>query len=409
MGLQGRPKSLEELRGPLSTSRSRSPVAARALADTALDPAVVPGALRSSELRTVLLTGASGFLGAYLVHELVNRLDVRVRCMVRATGSVAAQGRVESALRRHRLWSPDTMRNVEAAPGDLTAPRLGLNAADYGRLADTTDAIVHNGARVNHAEPYERLRAANVTGTVEILRLACRSAAIPVHFVSTTSVVAGQDSPIREIVPGLPRHSDGYVLGKWVAEVLMTQAAARGLPVVIHRPDRICGATATGATGTDDAFWTIVRAIVRLGVAPSITDAAISLVPADYVASAIAHTVGQHRPFGGQPPVHHLVNHTSITLEVILDRLRIKGFPVEIVSPEDFVTELREAALTDLGMARALILSQTTGTETSEWDDTTTRRALSGSGIVCPPMTAELIDRHLDYLTEVGFLPNPAT
>lgn len=342
------------------------------------------------------------------MHELVNRLGVRVWCVVRATGPVAAQRRVEAALRRHRLWSETTMRNVGAVPGDLTAPRLGLTAADYQRLAETTDAIVHNGARVNHAEPYERLRAANVTGTVEILRFACRSATIPVHFVSTTSVAARQDTPVREIVPGLPGNADGYVLGKWVAEVLMTQAAARGLPVLIHRPDRICGAAATGATGTDDAFWTIIRAIARLGVAPAIADVAISLVPADYVASAIAHTVGQHPRIGARAPVHHLVNHTSITLEAVLDRLRANGFPVEIVAPENFVVELSRAARTDMGMARALILSQMTGPGTSEWDDTTTRRALSGSGITCPPMTADLIDRHLDHLTEIGFLPNPA-
>ncbi len=407
MGLLARPKSLEELGGPFRADPRRSPPGDAALADAVLDAGVRPGARRSGELETVLLTGASGFLGAYLVHALVSRLGVRVRCVVRASGPVTAQGRVEAALRRHRLWSESIMRNVEAIPGDLSAPRLGLTAAQHDRLAETTDAIVHNGARVNHAEPYGRLRTANVGGTVAILRLACRGGATPVHFVSTTSVAAHEHNPVRESVPSRPAVADGYVLSKWVGETLVSQAAARGLPAVIHRPDRICGGSTTGATGTDDAFWTIIRAIATLGVVPPLGDAAVSLVPADYVASAIAHTVGLPTPATGHAPVHHLVNHSGIPLHAVLDRLRANGFPIQIASAEDFVADLSAAALTDMGMARALILSQLATPGESQWDDVVARGALSDSGIACPPMTLDLIDRHIDYLTEVGFLPTP--
>ncbi|WP_084522603.1 thioester reductase domain-containing protein [Nocardia inohanensis] len=401
-GLLDRPKSLEELGGPDLGRLRDSAVTRHAFADAVLDVELEPGESRSGEIETVLLTGATGFLGAYLVHELVSRLGVRVRCLVRAPSPAMARRRVEEALRRHRLWSESIMRSVEVVPGDLAMPRLGLTLAEYERLAATTDAIVHNGARVNHAESYTRLRAANVVGTMSMLRLACETAAIPMHLVSTTSVATRQHGPAREIVPSRPGSVDGYVLSKWVSEVLVSQAAARGLPAVIHRPDRICGGSTTGATGTDDAFWTFVRAIARLGLAPPIADAVVSLVPADFVAAAIAHTVGA--PPAGRVPVHHLVNQTAIDMGTVLDRLRINGFPVEVTEPQHFLARLAEAAGTDIGMARALILSQMIGDLSNDWNDTNARNALSGSGIACPPMTPALIDSHLDHLIDRGFL-----
>lgn len=407
MGMLARPRSLAELGGFTTGAGHSTPIPARAFGDAVLDATVTPGARRPAGLDSVLLTGASGFLGAYLVHELAFRLGVRVLCLVRATDRGAARARIATALRRYGLWSPALMRRVIAVPGDLGAPRFGLTNADYEQLAAAADAIVHNGARVNHAESYERLRVPNVLGTVSVLRLACHRGAIPVHFVSSTSVAARPHGPVPERVPERPGDASGYVVGKWVGEMLMTQAAARGLPVLIHRPDRVCGPAGTGATGTDDAFWTVIRAIARLGMAPSAPPEPLSLVPADYVAGAIAYSVAHPPDRHRHAPVHHLVNHTSIPVGTVLDRLSATGIPVRSVPVPQFLTALSEAARTDLGIARALIISSLSGPGPCRWDDTNARRALARSGISCPPMSRDLIDRHLEHLIETGFLPRP--
>ncbi|MGK8505610.1 thioester reductase domain-containing protein [Nocardia asiatica] len=356
--------------------------------------------------KTVLLTGATGFLGLHLLSELAARTDAEIFCLVRAADRGEALARLESGLRHYRLWRPDTSSRIVPVVGDLAEPRLGLREGHFRRLAET-DAIVHNGARVNHVEPYSRLRGANVIGTRTVLRLAL-SRGIPVHFVSTTSVAVADGRPSREPVRESVRpllselRSGGYTVTKWAGEELMARAAASGLPVAVHRPDRVCGRAAVGAVGTDDAFWTLVRAAVVLGAVPT-GDAEIRLVPVDYVAAALVHILLR----GTSTLVHHLVNHTSTPLTELWGRLRRRGYRLRAVPLPDLGARLIAGAGGDPGLARALALSQQSGPGAAEFDDANTAAALSGSAIRCAPTSIELLDRHLDHLVAIGFLPPP--
>ncbi|MEV0762623.1 thioester reductase domain-containing protein [Nocardia sp. NPDC050435] len=392
-------------------ARGRGAVPPEVGADAQLDPSIVPSArvgLAVPEPRGVLLTGATGFLGAYLVHALAERTEARIYCLVRAADREAARDRVAAALRRYRLWSAPTLARVTPLAGDLAVPGFGSTARDYAALARKVDVVVHNGARVNHAEPYARLRAANVSGTAEVLRFACDATPKPVHFVSTTSVASATTRPVSTVSeadrPTLAELTgNGYLLGKWVGEELVAQAAARGLPAVIHRPDRVCGSPRTGAAGPDDAFWTMVRAAVHVGGVPPGGDAEVRLVPADYVAAALVHTVVHGTP----TPVHHLINPTSMRLESIWERLRHRGFDLPTVPAEELVARLQRAATTDHVLAAALILAEGAAPGAARITAERTAAALAGSGLACPPMTPALLDRHLDYFTDTGFLPRP--
>ncbi|MFE3444181.1 thioester reductase domain-containing protein [Nocardia sp. NPDC059180] len=417
IGFAAHPRSITELAGPNEIPRldARDRPEAEIGADAELDSTIVPEAQIPSSVadpRAVFVTGAAGFLGAHLVWQLATQTDAEIRCLVRAADAPAAHTRVMDTMQRYRLWHPDIAARVVAFAGDLTEPEFGLAAAEYRTQCAEVDVVIHNGARVNHAEPYARLRAANVTGTESILRFACTGPSKPVHFVSTTSVgsatVAGPRLTVHEASrPGLEvLAGNGYVLSKWVGEELVAQAADRGLPTVIHRPDRICGSSRTGATSPDDAVWLLIRAAVLLGGAPPSSGAELSLVPADYVAAAIVRIMTA----GTEAAVHHLVNRTYLPLDTVWERLRGKGFDVDVTSVTELAARLAVDAGTDRDLARALILGERatfTGYRPT-WDDANTRHALSGSGIVCPPMTAELIDRHIDYFIDTGFLPRPA-
>ena len=159
---------------------------------------------RPRKVRNVLLTGATGFLGTQLLAELLQRHGVVIWCIVRAQHDAQATTRVHDALKTRGLWHDRFEPRIVAIAGDLGKPAFGLPESDYAHLSQEIDLVIHNGARVNHVEPYETLRPVNVSGTVEMLRFATTSTLKPVHFVSTASTVMaaeGTEIPESAVVP----------------------------------------------------------------------------------------------------------------------------------------------------------------------------------------------------------------
>ena len=241
----------------------------------------------------VLLTGATGFLGAHLLSELLAATGARVTCLVRARDEHGALARLRHAADRYELPVPRGER-VVALPGDLAEPRLGLSDASFRDLARSADTIYHAGALVDFIYPYQELRAANVTGTREVIRLATMYRAIPVHYVSSTAVLAGLGvAGVREVSEETPlAHPEllrmGYVETKYVAEELLRAAGGAGLPVAIYRPLDIVGSVRTGAWSTSTEMAALIRFIADTGLAPGI-DLPLDFVAADTCAAAIRH------------------------------------------------------------------------------------------------------------------------
>ncbi|MFD0364062.1 amino acid adenylation domain-containing protein [Nocardia sp. GCM10030253] len=363
--------------------------------------------------REVLLTGATGFLGAHLLQELLQRTDARVWCLIRANTEAEGADRIRMALHRYRLWDDAVADRIIAVPGDLAAARLGLSDADFDRLADSIDVIYHNGARVNHVDPYARLRNANVEGTRDVLRLATTRRVKPVHFVSTMGV-AVSTTPVSDVVEETVRlraeeiSENGYLTSKWVAEELVRQAGERGVPVAIYRPGTISGDTRIGVNSADDSFWNMIRAAAILGIAPDVGDVTVSLVPVNYVAGALVE-ISAHL---GSEIVYHLVNRTPLVVRDIFDALRDHGLPVTTAPLETVRAELdRESRLRndagDDSLVRAALLSANFAGLAGhlDWGDAHSRTALAGTGIECPPLTRPILDTYIREFIASGFLP----
>src|SRR5207248_143268 len=104
-----------------------------------------PGTPASAPER-IFLTGASGFLGAYLLHDLLEATPASVSCLVRAPNAAAGRRRIEDNLAAYGLWDANFAARLEPVPGDLARPRFGLDEEQFGRLAESVDAVYHNGA-----------------------------------------------------------------------------------------------------------------------------------------------------------------------------------------------------------------------------------------------------------------------
>ncbi|WP_261560279.1 thioester reductase domain-containing protein, partial [Frankia tisae] len=389
---------------------------------TVADPAGADAA-RRADPREVLLTGSTGFLGAFLLAELLDRTAARVHCVVRAADPAAALDRVRDALARYGRWQDAFAERIVGVPGDLGRPLLGLDPATFDALAGHLDMIIHNGATVSMLTPYRQLRGPNVGGTHEVFRLAARGRGIPVHYVSTagTALAAhGNPAVITEdlrvapdrLVPG------GYNLTKWVAEELAEQAHRRGIPVAVYRPGRVSGDSRTGATTTDDVLWSYLRAVVDTGAVPddgALGELELGLVPVDYVAAALVE-LARSQPARGR--TYHLTNPRPTPLGDMLARMRASGYAFAPVPEDEWNARLRRASAGSASVGTAAALEHIYGSgpdepdvdTNSRFDDTNTRRGLAASSITrppvaCPPVDAALLDRYLRYAVASGFLP----
>ncbi|MFF5676063.1 amino acid adenylation domain-containing protein [Streptomyces hygroscopicus] len=234
---------------------------------------------RGVEPARVLLTGATGFLGAHLLAELLDRSGATIACLVRARDTEEARGRIRTQLTDLGRWDPAHDSRILPVPGDLAAPRLGLPEEEYRHLGEVTDVIYHCAAEVSALKPYASLAPVNVGATQELLRLASYGEGTAFHYVSTAGVAPLDETGTRwaERSPegrtildsdDVVTESGGYVQTKWVAERLVAAARERGLAASVYRPFRVTGDTRTGRYGADDALVRFIRGCVEAGAFP---------------------------------------------------------------------------------------------------------------------------------------------
>ncbi|HET8659015.1 MAG TPA: thioester reductase domain-containing protein, partial [Micromonosporaceae bacterium] len=261
--------------------------------DVTLDDDIVASTRVSAPVRDpreVLLTGATGFVGAYLLRELLAVTSARVHCLVRCSDEAQGRHRVRTNLERYLPWPDGADERVAVVAGDLGEPRLGLDPARFEELAGCLDAIYHNGAWVNFSYTYEQMRPVNVAGTAEILRLAGKGRAT-VHHVSTYGIwglpVDGRTT-IREDddIAAAGRLVTGYVQTKWAAERMVELGRERGIAVDLYRPGRVLGDSRTGACLTTHFTTRVIKGCIQLGMAPDI-DIEVEMTPVDYVAAGL--------------------------------------------------------------------------------------------------------------------------
>jgi thioester reductase-like protein len=391
----------EAVLDPTVCAAPAPPAAALALAAAGASAGDVAG---EPEPARVLLTGATGFLGAFLLAELLRQTRAEVLCLVRAGSAEEAAGRLRDNLAAHEVWDDSAAPRVKVLLGDLAQPLLGLSEERFDAVGAEVDAIVHNGAWVHSSYPYSVLKAANVLGTQETLRLAFRTKVKPLHFISTLNVFFAPEYSRMTVIPeddGLD-HPEGPAIGyaqcKWVAERLVMAARRRGLPASVYRFGRISWHSRNGIWNPDDALRRVVDACLELGSAPDL-DVGLVLTPVDYIARAV---VALSRAHGSAGKTFHLINPHPISSRQLAEWTRSAGMqPLAIVPAEDWLEATRgklpEALLPDLSRLRAQASSGAEGDD-GQRQDLDCRNAiegLAGTGIVCPPIGEDSLRAYL--------------
>lgn len=332
-------------------------------------------ALSEEAPRVVLLTGANGFLGRFVLLELASRPEVaRVICVVRARDDTRARERLRATFATDaelvaRFVELYERGRLMVLAGDLLRPGLGLSEACLGAVAEEADAIVHAGALVNHALGYDDLFEPNVLGTLEVARLALRGRRKRVCFVSSVGIAEGrgdadpvrEDETARELWPERERHAGapgyGYASTKWAGELLLTELGTRfGVAVDLVRASNVMAHPRyRGQVNADDFLCRLACGLVDSGVAPASfytpgpESAAFDGVPVDFAARAIAALCLRKGATGTH--IHHLAAPPSpagFTLDELAPVLASRGFELTRIADHASWYETFSARLSTL-------------------------------------------------------------
>ncbi|MDD5058882.1 MAG: thioester reductase domain-containing protein [Sideroxydans sp.] len=389
-------------------------------ADTLLDSAINPDGMASTA-NTVFLTGATGFLGAQVLAELLLFTGCDVICLVRADSDELAAQRLAAALEATGRACPDTAARVIALRGDVSAANFGLDDGAFDALANSVGQIIHCAAEVSWIKSYSRLRGSHINGTLNAIRLACRCTLKPLHFISTLAVcyVPGGPETVDETTdmsPHLEHIPLGYAQAKCVSETLLRQAAQRGLPVSILRCGLICGDSVSGNSNHDDLVSRLLRGAVQSGIAADV-DWGLDCVPVNTVAQAV-RTLVEDRHCGLR--VLHLHHDEPRLWREMALWLRLNGYAVNLVALDEWlamVGDHRGGRAPDLHVLRHFFLArpaQMGGRSLTELYLESRRRCINSAasyeyfarhGLSIPRLNAPLLNRYLARYQQQGFLP----
>jgi amino acid adenylation domain-containing protein/thioester reductase-like protein len=376
--------------------------------------------------RHILLTGATGFVGAFLLYELLQRTQAKIHCLVRANNPDEGLKRLQNTLEQYSLWEPSLSSKIVIIPGDLAQPLFGLSDEQFNSLGEELDTIYHSGAEVNFVKPYSSLKATNVLGTQEILRLACQGKVKPVHYISTSAVfstigyftglkVNREEDDIAHSESYL--YSDmSYSQSKWVAEKLVWIAKSRGLPVTIFRPGFVLGHSQTGVSNLNDFMARLIKGCIQMGSFPDL-DTTEYFIPVDYASRAIVHL---SRKKESQGKAFHVVNPQHIPLVDFFELIRSFGYPMKKLPYTRWKDELISHTRNSLENALYPLLPMLIESVNEErmtipelhqknpyYDSQNMILGLADTSIFCPLVEAKLLDTYFSYFIRSEFLKPP--
>jgi len=352
----------------------------------------------------IFLTGATGFIGAFLLNELLQKTTADIYCLVR-NNSKNASHRLKENRQFYKLISTKDQQRVIPVLGDLSLPNFGLSNERFQALGQKIDLIYHSAARMNPIDSYEVMKETNVSGTREILHFAAICQTKPIHYISTLGVFSNTyQQNLTETEQ--PEWNEGLISGynqsKWVAEQLLITARNRGLPLCIYRPDIVLGHSQTGIINFKDYFLcNVLLTCIQLGTFPLI-NTLINFMPVDYVSQSIIYLSQQKSSYGKN---FHLSHPHPLPWEQLGVEINTLGYRLKNVSYQQWVTKIISQSIKNPQDKRLSIMRKRFELNKPIYlfskkptiDATNTNQGLTHTGIICPPIDSALLKIYLDY------------
>ncbi|RCI16233.1 hypothetical protein L249_3145 [Ophiocordyceps polyrhachis-furcata BCC 54312] len=313
---------------------------------------------REKKAVCITLTGATGFLGAHVLKQLLHNTKVmRVYCLVRASTQQTARGRVSSSLSTLGLGTLDDAK-VGCIPYDISSTGLGLEETHRQLLLRETTAIVHLAWAVNFSFPLGSFEH-HIAGTRELISMAVESCSRFFFISSTAAVSLCASTPVPERLSERAADASplGYARSKWVTERVCAAASEHlyrlGLAgcVSIIRVGQLCGDEA-GVWNASEAYPLMLSTASLAGCLPHLPRERLDWLPVELAARAVMEiclptTATPETTRSEATRVYHVVNPSTCppTWRQLLEWLSQDsvGPSFDIVPPETWLLRLEQA------------------------------------------------------------------
>ena len=362
-------------------------------------------------MKSILLTGATGLLGRYLLRDLLlarQQVAVLVR---RSNDGLTGQSRIDDALRYFESQLGRTLPRPKVFEGNLDEPGLSLSAPDRQWLSTNCCAVLNSAASLQFYrngkddEPY----ATNVNGIRNLLAFCSQTGIVDFHHISTAYVCGDRDGVVFENeFDQQQRFRNDYEESKFTAEQILREAKHLAL-LTVYRPSIVVGDFTTGYTSTFHGFYLplqLVYAAVKSGMTSSIPDGyrqALqlrgdehkNLVPVNWVSEVISRLFVRPDTHG---KTYHLTNPLPVTaghIEAAIAQSLRESLGVEPTEG----SSLSSAQTAEF--RRQMEVYSAYFSDDPDFDSSQLRQALPE--VRCPQMDAAALVRLANYAIRVNF------
>nr|WP_291884637.1 thioester reductase domain-containing protein [Chryseobacterium sp.] len=367
--------------------------------------------------KSIFLTGVTGFVGIHLLQELLDTTEADIYCLVRAQDEFHALEKINKCFQQfHISRKMEQASRIIPVIGDLAKPSLGFSDEKFKELAGTLDLIYHSGSSVNFIEPYSYMKAPNVEGLREIIRLAGAEKTKCLALLSTISVyswghiftgkkVMLESDDIEQNIISVSKDI-GYVRSKYVMEAIADLAAKQGLPLITYRLGYAMCHSETGASAPYQWWSGLVKNCIEFKSYPMLTELREGLITVDYMTKSMAHITKNKDAIGKK---FNLIARpeTNLTLENFFGLIKkYYPFTLEGLSYKNWRKQWENDSKNRLYPLTSLFKDNMhEGLSTVElyqntyiWDCSNVIKFLEGSGIEEPVFDKSLLDNYLNYL-----------